>query len=185
MKKLSFLTVLCFLLLLCACGQQSSDSDQSQTTDTPATADTQTEEQDAGTPLTTAHYTLTIPSSCTTQEQAEDNLDLLYQGEVIGGVKVIPYENAALPRQNLDAMSEEGLDTLLAQITGTTASVDHMFGSYGTDGIQLWFTTGEQAENHYLLPAGDQFYDLWLYDREDGLPAESQNLLSESFTLTQ
>lgn len=164
------LIALCFaalltLVLCCACG----------------------EEEGADTLLETAAYSVTIPGGITAQEEADGSVTLLLDQEKVGGITVIPYENAEVLRIK-DIPTEEDLKNIdaLLSLIAPEGKVDHMFEGGASGPVSLsvipWPEQEAPATIHYFFPQDDVLYDLYFLELE--APAEVQTVMLNSFALT-
>lgn len=165
----AFLTAL-LLTACCAC----SDA-------TAGTADTgpQTWEKSGA-------YTLQLPQGVTAREE-KDTVTLLLDGQAVGGVQTLHYEDAQslLTMDFASADGKAATENLLQQIApeeGMAAMLNHAAGEPYLL-LTLSHDTPEadtQAETvHYLFPQGNKVYDLYFQVSE--IPAEQQLLLVDSF----
>lgn len=170
--------------LLCACGENA-----------PKTADENIQKNESvkpesvkTEPFTTEAYSFDLPETVTAEEGADGGLTLfLLDGEEVGGVQIIPYEDARALRAD-DMTTEAGrvkFDELLALVC-PEGNVDHMFsasleGSFCLDVIPH---PGQAApeSRHTFFPKGDVFYDLFFY-QDGGLPRAEDQVILGSFSL--
>lgn len=147
-------------------------------------AETEDTAQDTGKTVTTEVYSLTLPETVTAEEGEDGALTLFRDGVEVGGVQVIPYENAEeaaanrITREEGRAMCEELLRLLSPD--GNDAS---MFSQGGdTFCLSLYPETEEDPVEtmHYFFPQGDVFYDLFLH-RDGTLSDAEEQAIADSF----
>lgn len=147
-------------------------------------AETEDPDQDAGKTVTTEVYSLTLPETVTAEEGEDGALTLFRDGVEVGGVQVIPYENA----ENLDI--DEIMDEVvhakfeeLLRLLSPDGEDAAMFSSY-KDTFCLSLCP-ELVENpvetmHYFFPQGDVFYDLFLH-RDGTISDAEEQAIADSF----
>lgn len=169
------IVALCFaallpLVLCCACGEEEA-------ADTPA-----------GELLETDAYSVVLPENVTAKENGDGTVTLFLDFVEVGGITVIPYENAEeLSMDDIltDDTIRQKLDDLL-NLVAPEGKVDHMFSNDLRSSVCLevlpWPEQETAATIHYFFPQGDQFYDV--YFLELLVPTEAENIILDSFTLT-
>lgn len=185
-KRLFALLGLAALLvsLLCACGENA-----------PKTADENIQKNESvkpesvkTEPFTTEAYSFDLPETVTAEEGADGGLTLfLLDGEDVGGVQIIPYEDARALRAD-DMTTEAGrvkFNELLVLVCPED-KVDHMF-SASTEGsfcLDVIPHPGEDAPEsiHYFFPKEDVFYDLF-FQRNGFLSETEEQVIRDSFVL--
>lgn len=134
--------------------------------------------------LNTEVYSLALPETVTAEEGEDGALTLFRDGVEVGGVQVIPYEDAEdLDIDDID--TEEGgakFDALRLLISPEDEDA-YMFSTSGdTFCLSLY---PEQEEDpvetmHYFFPQGDVFYDLFLH-RDGTISDTEEQVISDSF----
>lgn len=152
------------LLTLCACGSQTNPSEPAEDkTDSPDMS----------------NYNFTLPDNCTTEEEKDGSVSLLYDGTVVGGITTISYTNASeLDPEDID----RDLSPIWNQVlTAEENTPDYILEDGFNNSLKLFVVTDQRKEEHNLFPDGDQFYDLWF--QENALPDEAESALLNSFSL--
>lgn len=134
--------------------------------------------------LNTEVYSLALPETVTAEEGEDGALTLFRDGVEVGGVQVIPYENAEdLDIDDID--TEEGgakFDALRLLISPEDKDA-YMFSTSGdTFCLSLY---PEQEEDpvdtmHYFFPQGDVFYDLFIH-RDGTISDTEEQVIHDSF----
>jgi len=177
-KKIFALAIIlaAFCLACCACTSAEAPEED-------APIDTNEFKTDA--------YTLALPKGLTAQESGDGSTAFLLNEKEVGGIALIPYENA--DQFNLDAFGEgdeeaaNALDNTLKdflKLIVPDRKPDYMFsdGSYGSFSLSVVNEDGTNSILHELFPAGDQFYDVFFEEISDVTPEQKEAVLS-SFTL--
>lgn len=190
-KHLSLSLILAVLCLVC-CACTSTEAAKGNV---PAATDE----------LKTDAYTVSLPQGFTARSTGGNGTSILLNdtevgisavfylnGMEVGGIAVIPYENA--DQLTLDAFSQGGTaeaealhDTLKDFVTLLAPgdqSPDYMFsdGSYGSFTLSVVNEDGTNSIMHEFFPAGDQFYDVFFEEASDVTPEQKEAVWS-SFTL--
>lgn len=131
-------------------------------------------------------YSLAIPNSIMVQEEGNGELTFFQGGNAVGGILVIPFENADALR--IDEISDEKtsirFDDLLSAIS-SEEEISYMFSTHkDTFCLSLVSESEENAVEsiHYFFPDGDVFYDLF-FQREGSLSEIDQQEIYGSFVL--
>lgn len=170
-KKIAALGLAAGLLLAlcCACGEE-------ETADTPA-----------GELLETDAYSVAVPQSITAQEEVDGSVTLLLNQEKVGGITILPYENAEelwMDDSLADDTIQKKADDLLA-LVAPEGNVDHMLEGSASGPLSLsvipWPEQKAPATIHYLFPKDDVLYDLYFLELE--APADVKTMMLDSFTL--
>lgn len=174
MKKRTYLLLALSVLLLsfcCGCADGKAGADD-------------TAQDTAEKTVTTEVYSLTLPENVTAEEGEDGALTLYRDGVEVGGVQVIPYENAedldiqAIMDDEIHAKFEE-----LRHLLSPDGEDAAMFSSEGnTFSLMLYPETEEDPVEtmHFFFPQGDVFYDLFLH-RDGTLTSEEEEAIFDSF----
>lgn len=176
-KILSLALILAALCLTC-CACTSAEAPKE---DTPA--DTSEFKTDA--------YTLTLPQGLTAQEASNGSVTFLLEDKEVGGIAVVPYENA--DQLTLEAFGEgdtEAADTLDNTLKDFLTLIvpdrkpDYMFSDsvHGSFTLSVVNEDGSNSMLHEFYPDGDQFYDVFLEEVSDVTPEQKETVWS-SFAL--
>lgn len=132
-------------------------------------------------------YTLQLPQGFAAQEGEKNAVTLSLDGQTVGGVQTLAYEDAQslLTMDFASANGKAATENLLQQIApeeGLAAMLNH---AEGEPYLLLTLSPDtpeadtQEETTHYLFPQGDKVYDLYFQVSE--IPAEQQLLLVDSF----
>lgn len=176
MKKISLGILLAALFILCSsCSTAAADG---------------AEEAGAqqGTQVQFDHFRVTIPERIHAVQEADGSVDFRLSAidTRIGGITTIPYENA--DKFNLELEERRGSeDTMLEDFVKLIASdkkIENYFYSSeeGQENFSLsiGYEDGSDSEIHYFYPQGNQFYDVFFFEKPAATP-EEQEIIGNSF----
>lgn len=140
--------------------------------------------------LKTDVYSFVLPNSLSAKEGEDGSLALFLDGAEVGGVVIIPYENAEELRIE-EINNEEGRAKFeeLLNLVAPEGQEAHMFSTDTQDTFCLTVVPASEREGekqtesiHYFFPKGDMFYDLF-FQRDGSLSETEQQVIRDSFSL--
>jgi hypothetical protein len=174
MKKLKLLPLLLLCLLaLAACGDQRDNQAQDEADPTAGVGD-----------VNMGAYSLSLPDGYTLTETENGGADLTKDDAVVGGVQVIPYENASGVGFQTFSTDTDSLTGILPKLYPDAETYpDHSFesGMYGSFDLTVVPDTG--SEIHHFFAQEDQFYDLWFLS--DAVPSDDAETILSTFAFNE